>query len=100
MAGMATVGTMIAVIASGARIAADRAAGWTRQLRITPLRGRDYLGAKVLSGFLTALVAIALMSLSGTALGVRIGLLLVGLVLALLGILLGQLLTPDSLAPA
>jgi len=27
---------MVAVISSGARIAAERNAGWTRQLRITP----------------------------------------------------------------
>lgn len=110
MAGMATVGTMIAVVSSGARIAADRSAGWTRQLRITPLSVRTYFGAKLLCGFLMALLSIALVSASATALGVRltagewltvIGLMLVGLVpLAVLGILLGHLLTPDSLAPA
>jgi ABC-2 type transport system permease protein len=110
MAGMAAVGTMIAVLSSGARIAADRSAGWTRQLRITPLTAGDYLGAKVATGFLMALLAIVLVSLSGTALGVRlsggewltmIGLMLVGLVpIAVLGILLGHLVTPDSLAPA
>lgn len=110
MAGMAAVGTMIAVLSSGARIAADRSAGWTRQLRITPLTAGDYLGAKVATGFLMALFAILLVSLSGTALGVRlsggewltmIGLMLVGLVpIAVLGILLGHLVTPDSLAPA
>jgi ABC-2 type transport system permease protein len=110
MAGMAAVGTMIAVLSSGARIAADRSAGWTRQLRITPLTAGDYLGAKVATGFLMALLAIVLVSLSGTALGVRlsggewltmIGLMLVGLVpIAVLGILLGHVVTPDSLAPA
>ena len=47
MAGMAAVGTMIAVLSSGARIAAERSAGWTRQLRITPLTAGDYFGAKV-----------------------------------------------------
>lgn len=110
MAGMAAVGTMVAVLSSGARIAADRSAGWTRQLRMTPLTAGDYLGAKVATGFLMALLAILLVSLSGTALGVRlsggewltmIGLMLVGLVpIAVLGILLGHLVTPDSLAPA
>ena len=110
MAGMAAVGTMIAVISSGARIAVDRSAGWTRQLRITPLTAGDYLGARVACGFLMASLAIVLVSLSGTALGVSlsagawltmIGLMLVGLIpLAVLGILLGHLVTPDSLAPA
>jgi ABC-2 type transport system permease protein len=110
MAGMAAVGTMIAVISSGARIAVDRSAGWTRQLRITPLTAGDYLGARVACGFLMALLVIVLVSLSGTALGVSlsagewltmIGLMLVGLIpIAVLGILLGHLVTPDSLAPA
>ncbi len=110
MAGMATVGAMIAVISSGARIAADRSAGWTRQLRITPLTAGDYLGAKAACGFLMALLAIALVSLSGAALGVRldagewtgmIGLMMVGLIpVAVLGILLGHVVTTDSLAPA
>jgi ABC-2 type transport system permease protein len=110
MVGMAALGGMITVISSGARIAVDRSNGWTRQMRITPLTARDYFGAKVLVGFLVALLALALMALSGSAMGVRLsasewltvlGLMLVGLVpLTVLGILLGHLLTPDSLAPA
>jgi ABC-2 type transport system permease protein len=110
MAGMAAVGTMIAVISTGARIAVDRSAGWTRQLRLTPLTAGDYLGARVACAFLMALLALAVVSLSGTALGVHlsasgwltmIGLMLVGLIpLTVLGILLGHLVTPDSLAPA
>jgi ABC-2 type transport system permease protein len=110
MAGMAAVGTMIAVISSGTRIAVDRSAGWTRQLRLTPLTAGDYLGARVVCGFAMALLVIVFVSLSGTALGVHlsfgawltmIGLMLVGLIpLTVLGILLGHLVTPDSMAPA
>ncbi len=110
MAGMAAVGTMIAVISTGARIAVDRSAGWTRQLRMTPLTAAEHLGARVACGFFMALLAIVLVSLSGTALGVHlsagawltmIGLMLVGLIpVTVLGILLGHLVTPDSLAPA
>lgn len=110
MAGMAAVGTMIAVLSTGARIAVDRSAGWTRQLRLTPLSAGEHLGAKVACGFIMALLVVVLVSLSGTALGVSlsagawltmIGLMLVGLIpIAVLGILLGHLLTPDSLAPA
>ena len=37
MVGLASFGTMLAMISSGARIAGERQAGWTRQLRITPL---------------------------------------------------------------
>ncbi len=45
MTAMAALGTMVAVVSSGARIAAERSIGWTRQLRITPLRPGRYLRA-------------------------------------------------------
>jgi len=87
----------------------ERGAGWTRQMRITPLRPGAYFGAKVAGGYLMALVTIAGMSLAGTALGVRLtaggwltvaGLLLAGLVpFTVLGILFGHLLTSDALMP-
>ena len=37
MVGLASFGTMSAMLAGGARIAGERAVGWNRQLRITPL---------------------------------------------------------------
>ena len=37
MVSMAGFGAMIAAIAGGARIAAERSVGWNRQLRLTPL---------------------------------------------------------------
>lgn len=110
MTAMATLGTMAAVVSSGARIAAERSVGWTRQMRITPLTTTAYFTTKVVCGYVLALLSIALLCLSGAALGVHlsaggwltvIGLLLVGLIpFAVLGILLGHLLTADSLAPA
>jgi ABC-2 type transport system permease protein len=110
MAAMATLGTMAAVISSAAVIAADRSTGWTRQMRITPLTTRTYFRAKVVNGYLRALLTIALMCLAGTALGVRlsaggwltmVGFLLVGLIpFTVLGILLGHLLSADASAPA
>jgi ABC-2 type transport system permease protein len=109
MTGMAAWGAMVAVIASGARIAGERAVGWTRQLRITPLSTRAYFRAKALTGYLMATLTLAVLYLSGMSLGVRLGagdwahmtvLIYVGLVpFALLGILLGHLLTVDSLGP-
>ena len=54
MTGMATLGTMSAVISGGAVIAAERSVGWTRQMRLTPLTTRSYFGAKVASGYLRA----------------------------------------------
>ncbi|MGD0556788.1 MAG: ABC transporter permease [Streptosporangiaceae bacterium] len=106
MVAMTTLGIMAAVISSGAVIATERSTGWTRQMRITPLPVRRYFGAKVLNGYVRAILTMALLALAGTAYGVRlsgtewgtvIGLLLVGLIpFAALGVLLGHLLRPDS----
>ncbi len=110
MAAMATLGAMASVVSGAAVIAADRSTGWTRQMRITPLTAGTYFGARVLNGYLRAVLTIVLLCLAGTALGVRlsatqwvtvVGLLLVGLIpFALLGILLGHLLNADSSAVA
>jgi ABC-2 type transport system permease protein len=110
MTGMVAWGTMTAVIAGGARIAAERSVGWTRQMRITPLAPRIYFGTKIFTGYLMAVVSIILLYLAGTSLGVRLGarswLLMTGLILvglipfAFIGIILGHLLTVDSMGPA
>ena len=109
MTGMAAYGAMFAAIGPGGRLARDRARGWTRQLRITPLRARtDYL-AKTLAAYLVALPALVLVFLAGVTLGVRLGaaqwlemsgLLLIGLVpFVLMGIILGHLVATDALVP-
>ena len=110
MAGMAAQGTMVAVVSRGSLIANERIAGWTRQLRITPLSTSTYFASKVICGYLMALLTIAAMCAAGAILGVRlsaggwltmVGLLLAGLIpFAVLGILLGHLLSPESLLPA
>jgi ABC-2 type transport system permease protein len=111
MVSMASYGAMIAAVAGGARIAAERSVGWNRQLRLTPLRPRVYFRTKVLTSYLMALVSIAILYISGIAYGVRIdsaarwvgmtGLLLLGLApFIALGILAGHLLTVDSIGPA
>ena len=110
MAGMAAMGTISGVVSRGSLIAAERSVGWTRQMRITPLRADAYFGAKVLCGYLMALLTVGVMCLAGAVMGVRLpagawlafaGLLLVGLVpFAVLGILLGHLLKPEALLPA
>jgi ABC-2 type transport system permease protein len=110
MVGLAAFGTMVAVMAGGARIAAERSVGWNRQLRLTPLSTRTYFRTKVITGYLTALVSIVLMYLAGTVLGVRLpadkwlemtGLILLALIpFAAIGIFMGHLLTVDSMGPA
>jgi ABC-2 type transport system permease protein len=110
MVGLATFGTMNAVIGAGVRISAERSVGWNRQLRLTPLSARAYLLAKVLTAYLMALVTLVALYAEGVSLGVRLsavgwlemtGLLLISLVpFAALGILVGHLLNVDSIGPA
>jgi ABC-2 type transport system permease protein len=110
MVGMAGWGAMTAVLAGGARISMERAAGWVRLLRLTPLSVTGYFRAKILTGYAMGALTLLLLYGAGIALGVRLplqdwlqmtGLILVALVpVAILGILLGHLLTPDSMGPA
>jgi ABC-2 type transport system permease protein len=109
MVSMASWGTMTAVLGTGARIAGERAVGWNRQLRISPLSPRAYLRAKILIGYLMASLSLAVLYVAGTAFGVRLpagewlamtGLILVGLVpFAAGGILLGHLLSTEAFGP-
>ncbi len=110
MVGMVSWGSMAAVIAAGARIAAERQVGWTRQLRLTPLSTRAYFATKVLGGYLLAAASIAVLYLAGVAYGVRLPagswvrmtvLILIALIpFAVLGILFGHLLSTESMGPA
>jgi ABC-2 type transport system permease protein len=109
MVGLAAFGTMNAMLSSGARIAGERAVGWNRQLRITPLSTRNYFRAKVATGYLMSAITLVALYLAGTALGVSLTgnewvrmtlLILVGLLpFAGIGIVFGHLLTPDSIGP-
>jgi ABC-2 type transport system permease protein len=110
MVGLASFGTMVAMISTGTRIASERQIGWTRQLRITPLRTRTYFRAKLLSAYMVSSLTIALLYLAGALLGVSLsaghwlamtGLILVALLpFAALGIMLGHLINVDSIGPA
>jgi ABC-2 type transport system permease protein len=110
MVGLAAFGAMNSMLSSGARIAAERSAGWQRQLRITPLSTRMYFRTKVLTGYAMALLTIILLYAAGLSLGVSLSagtwlhmteLMLIGLLpFAALGILMGHLLTTDSIGPA
>jgi ABC-2 type transport system permease protein len=109
MTGMAAYGAMFASVSPGARIAMDRARGWTRQLRITPLRAHTYLTAKVICAYLVAVPTLVLLFLAGSTLGVRLGathwlemagLLFVGLApFVVMGFIIGNLAPVDSMAP-
>lgn len=110
MVGLASFGAIAASLSSGVRIAADRAAGWTRQLRLTPMPARGYLRSKITTGYALALLAIAVLYAAGALLGVRLApdvwlrmtlLMVAGLVpFAALGIVLGHVLSVDAVGPA
>ncbi len=110
MIGMVSFGTMSGMLSSGARIAAERAVGWNRQLRISPLTTRAYLRAKIITAYMMALLTILALYASGVALGVSLPaedwlkmtlLILVSLIpFAALGIAVGHMLTPESTGPA
>jgi len=101
MTAMAAYGAMYAAVAPGGRTAAERARGWTRQLRITPLPARTALLSKAVAAYLLTLPTLIVVGAAGASLGVRLsaegwaetaGLLLVGLApIAMMGILIGYL---------
>ncbi len=110
MTGLLAFGAMVAVLSSGARIAAERTVGWNRLLRLTPLTPRNYLRTKVLTGYLMAGIGLVLLYAAGISLGVRLpvsqwlemtGLVLVALVpFAALGIGMGHVLNDDAAGAA
>ena len=110
MLGLASFGTMSAMLSSGGRIAAEREVGWNRQLRITPLSPRAYIAAKIVTAYMLACISIVALYIAGASLGVSIGagnwlamtgLMLVGLIpLAPFGIALGHHISADSIGPA
>jgi ABC-2 type transport system permease protein len=110
MVSLAGFGTMTGMLSTGARIATERNVGWTRQLRISPLSPRTYFRTKVATGYVMALLTLAVLYISGASLGVSMpagkwlqvtGLILVALIpFAALGVVVGHLLNPDSVGPA
>ncbi len=55
-----------AMYAIGPELATDRASGWIRQLRITPLTGRAWVAAKTAEGALLPIPAAALVAITAT----------------------------------
>ena len=58
---------MIATAGAGAAVALERALGWSRQLRLTPLNPAAYVVAKVIVAMVTGAVAIAVVFAAGLA---------------------------------
>ncbi|RZS89661.1 ABC-2 type transport system permease protein [Motilibacter rhizosphaerae] len=70
---LAVYGAMVAATSSGAAVGAERAQGWSRQLRLTPLRPWAYIVAKVCVGMVLALASVLAEVVTGAVLGVSMG---------------------------
>jgi ABC-2 type transport system permease protein len=110
MVNMTCYGALTAALFAGTRVAIERAAGWQRQLRLTPLSGAGYLTAKGLTAMLLAVPGVVLVPLVAAVfegvsldpaqwLRVTLGVWLAVIPFAVLGLLIGQLGTAESMQP-
>ncbi|MEV4534755.1 ABC transporter permease [Asanoa sp. NPDC049518] len=101
MISLAVYGAMTASTATGGAVAVERAQGWSRQLRLTPLRPPAYVATKVLSALSLSLLSVLVEFVVGSIGGVRmpahvwllagLGAWLGSLVFAALGLFVGYL---------
>lgn len=106
MVSMAVYGAMIATTSGGAMVATERAVGWSRQLRLTPLHPVAYIAVKSLVAMTMGLAAIAAVFVVGSLTGAQLALwrlLLCGLiawacslVFAAFGLFMGYLLPSEN----
>lgn len=71
MIGIAVYGAMLAATSGGAMVSIERALGWSRQLRLTPLRPVAYIGIKILVAMLLGLTSVAVVFVVGAIDGVQ-----------------------------
>ena len=64
MVSMAAYGMIGASLSNAVPIAQERASGWTRQLRITPLPAPAWIATKLAVAYLTALPSLVLVGLA------------------------------------
>lgn len=70
MVSMCSFGALVAALnAGGTRLSMERASGWARQLRITPIPAWSYVGTKVAASMLVVLPVIALVEVVGATFG-------------------------------
>jgi ABC-2 type transport system permease protein len=104
--GLAVYGAMLAATAGGALVSVERALGWSRQLRLTPLRPPAYIAIKLIAAMLLGLCSVVLVYVIQAAHGVSMsmeqwlisGLLgwIGGLVFATFGVFMGYLLPTEN----
>ncbi|MFF3919357.1 ABC transporter permease [Streptomyces sp. NPDC001852] len=73
MVGMAAYGAVGSALNTGGAVAEDRATGWLRQLRVTPMPPREVVTGRALTGVVTVLPSIvAVLAAGGLVDGVRL----------------------------
>lgn len=71
MISLAVYGAMVAATSAGAAVAVERASGWSRQLRLTPLRPASYVVVKLATAVVLALLPVVVEFAVGGAFGAR-----------------------------
>lgn len=111
MVSMSSFGALVAALtAGGARLSTERASGWARQLRVTPIPAWSYVTTKVAASMLVILPVVALVEVVGAAFGnVRLPLHLwleltalvwaTSLPFAMLGVFIGFTVTAETAFP-
>ena len=72
MIGLSVYGAMIASTSGGALVSVERALGWSRQLRLTPLRPPAYVAIKLVTAMVLGLVSVTVVNVVGAFSGVSI----------------------------
>jgi ABC-2 type transport system permease protein len=70
MIGIAVYGAMLAATSGGAMVSIERSLGWSRQLRLTPLRPAAYVATKMIVAMLLGLVSVTVVNVVGVIDGV------------------------------
>ncbi|GAA2900094.1 ABC transporter [Actinoplanes cyaneus] len=66
---MAVYGAMLATTSGGAMVSIERAAGWSRQLRLTPLKPAAYVAIKLTLAMIIGLVSVVVVNVVGAFFG-------------------------------
>ena len=107
MVSMALYGAMLATTSGGAMVSVERAAGWSRQLRLTPLKPLSYIGVKIVLAMTIGLASVVIANLVGFGIGAKLPSLtawlgcallawLCALVFAAFGLFMGYLLPSEN----
>ena len=111
MVSMCSFGALVAALnAAGTRLSMERASGWARQLRVTPIPAWSYVGTKIVASMLVVLPVIVLVEAVGasfgdvrltatTWVGLTILLWVTSLPFAVLGVFIGFLVTTEAAFP-